>query len=256
VKRTGRIHRKLPGAAAGSFSPLTTHDARRAERTRGAVGERRGVIAPRSRARATGQRSILAGLDARFRRFLGELDRREGYVQGHSVAVSEVALAIAGELEVPQPKLPALALGALLHDIGKVFIETRVLSKTGPLAPTEAETIRLHTVLGEAFLKPTIADATVLAVVRSHHERWDGDGYPDGLGGFEIPLAARIVATADAFIAMREARPYRRALALDEVFDELVRSAPQQFDGSCVKALIESATRIPDGKAGLAGARA
>jgi len=178
--------------------------------------------------------------DDRFRRFLHELDRREGYVPGHSVAVCEATLAIARELEVDDAKLPALALGALLHDIGKVFIQTKLLGKSGPLSAAEAETIRMHTVLGEAFLRPSLSDATVLAVVRSHHERWDGKGYPDGLGGYAIPLAARIVATADAFIAMREARPYRRALAMDEVFEELLRSAPDQFDTSCVSALIES----------------
>jgi len=168
------------------------------------------------------------------------LDRREGYIPGHSAAVCELSLAIARELELPEDELPGLALGALLHDIGKVFIQTRLLSKSGPLAPVEAETIRLHTVLGETFLKPTIDDATVLAVVRSHHERWDGNGYPDRLGGYAIPRPARIVSAADAFIAMRETRPYRRALALDEVVDELQRSAPTQFDSSCVSALLES----------------
>jgi len=206
------------------------------------LGEPRRVTRLRSGrgSRAIGDGSIVAHLDGRFRRFLADLDRREGYVPGHSVAVCEHALAIARELEVREAELPALALGALLHDIGKVFIQTKLLSKSGPLARVEAEAIRLHTVLGEAFLKPTIADATVLAVVRSHHERWDGNGYPDGLGGYGIPLAARIVATADAFIAMREARPYRRALALDEVVDELQRSAPSQLDSFCVSALLDS----------------
>ncbi len=182
----------------------------------------------------------LPKLEARFRRFLAELDRSEGCVAGHSAAVCKTALTMARALEVAAGELPVVALGALMHDIGKVFVGGGLLSKAAPLTEAELETLRLHPLLGEALLAPTVSHATVLGIVRWHHERWDGAGYPDGLGGSAIPLGARIVATADAFTAMREARAYRRALGLEEAVDELQRLSGRQFDGACVDALVGS----------------
>jgi HD-GYP domain-containing protein (c-di-GMP phosphodiesterase class II) len=182
----------------------------------------------------------LPKLEARFRRFLDELDRSEGFVAGHSATVCKLALTMARALEVAADELPVVALGALMHDIGKVFVGGRLLSKAAPLTEVELETLRLHPLLGEALLAPTVSDRTVLGIVRWHHERWDGSGYPDGLGGSEIPLGARIVGAADAFTAMREARAYRRALGLEEAIGELQRLSGRQFDGACAEALIGS----------------
>jgi putative nucleotidyltransferase with HDIG domain len=182
----------------------------------------------------------LPELGTRLRGFLAELDRREGYVAGHSLAVCRVALRIARRLELGEHDLSVLAYGALLHDIGKVFIDSRLLGKSSALSEAEAETIRLHPVLGEALLGSTIDERPVLEVVRSHHERWDGAGYPDGLDGDTIPLPARIVGAADAYIAMRETRAYRDALELDDAVAELERLAGAQFDGECVRALVDS----------------
>jgi HD-GYP domain-containing protein (c-di-GMP phosphodiesterase class II) len=182
----------------------------------------------------------LPKLEARFRRFLAELERSEGYVAGHSATVCKTALAMARALEVAAGEQPLVALGALMHDIGKVFVDGSLLSKAAPLTEAELETLRLHPLLGEALLAPTVSDRTVLGIVRWHHERWDGAGYPDGLGGSEIPLGARIVGTADAFAAMREARAYRRALELEEAVAELHRLSGRQFDGACVDALVGS----------------
>lgn len=179
-------------------------------------------------------------LERRLRLLLDELDRREGYVRGHSVAVCELAVRVARKLGVAESELGAVAIGALMHDIGKVFIDGRVLGKPAPLSEAEWETIRLHPALGEALLTPTISQEAVLGIVRWHHERWDGSGYPDGLGGHAIPIGARIVAAADAFSAMRESRAYRAALHLDDAVDELRRTSWTQFDGSCVRALVES----------------
>jgi HD-GYP domain-containing protein (c-di-GMP phosphodiesterase class II) len=184
--------------------------------------------------------SPLPKLEARFRRFLAELDRSEGYVAGHSATVCKRAMAMARALDVAAGELPVVALGALMHDIGKVFVGGGLLSKAAPLTDAELETLRLHPLLGEALLAPTVSDETVLGIVRWHHERWDGAGYPDGLGGSEIPIGARIVGTADAFTAMREARAYRRALGLEEAVDELQRVSGRQFDCACVEALIGS----------------
>jgi HD-GYP domain-containing protein (c-di-GMP phosphodiesterase class II) len=183
---------------------------------------------------------VLSEVEGRLRTFLAELDRRTGYVRGHSRAVCELAVRIARQLGVAGDQLLALAVGALLHDIGKVFIDGRVLGKAAPLSQAEWETIRLHPALGEALLAPTISKADVLAVVRWHHERWDGRGYPDRLDGPEIPLGARIVAAADAFSAMRESRAYRPPLPLDDAVEELQRTSWSQFDGVCVSALVDS----------------
>jgi HD-GYP domain-containing protein (c-di-GMP phosphodiesterase class II) len=186
-------------------------------------------------------------LESRFRRFLAELDRCDGFVAGHSVAVGKAALRLARALDVAAAELPAVTLGALMHDIGKVFVDARVLGKQAPLTRAELETIRLHPLLGEALLAPTVSHATVLGIVRWHHERWDGGGYPDGLEGAATPLGARIVAAADAFVAMRESRAYRPPRSLDDAVEELRRLSGHQFDPACVAALL-GAIRQAEGR--------
>jgi HD-GYP domain len=177
-------------------------------------------------------------LESRFRRFLDELDRYEGFVPGHSVAVCKTSHRLARELDVDAGELPTVTLGALMHDIGKVFVDGRVLGKAAPLTAAEMESIRLHPLLGEALLAPTLHHEIVLGIVRWHHERWDGGGYPDGLEGASTPLGARIVAAADAFTAMRESRAYRPGRSLEESIDELHRLSGLQFDPACVEALV------------------
>jgi len=180
----------------------------------------------------------LPRLQPRFRHFLAELDRCEGYVAGHSVAVCKTALRIGQTFGLTRAELHTVALGALVHDIGKVFVGGRLLGKAGPLTRAEVVTIRLHPLLGEALLAPTVTNATLLGIVRWHHERWDGGGYPDGLERTDAPLPARIVATADAFVAMGEARAYREPRSLDDAVAELERQAGVQFDPECVHALV------------------
>jgi ribonuclease P protein subunit RPR2 len=132
------------------------------------------------------------------------------------------------------------AYGFLLHDVGKIGIPDNVLQKPGPLTTDERRLMQTHTVLGEqmlggvAFLK-----GQGLLVVRSHHERWDGDGYPDGLGGEEIPLAARIFAVADTLDAMTSDRPYRRGGSWEEAGAEIVAQSGRQFDPAMVDAFRE-----------------
>src|SRR5262249_22774422 len=188
---------------------------------------------------------MLPELESRFSSLLAELDRCEGFVAGHSVAVCKSALRLAEELGVSAEELPSVTLGALMHDIGKVFVDGRLLGKPTPLTTAELETIRLHPQLREALLAPTVSHRTVLGIVRWHHERWDGGGYPDGLERTATPLGARIVATADAFVAMRESRAYRVRRSLDETLDELRRLAGSQFDPACVEALVRT-VRKPD----------
>ena len=183
---------------------------------------------------------VVPELEPRWQTFIDELERLDGCVNGHSATVCSLAVRIGRALTLGEPELALIATGAMMHDVGKVFIHGRVLAKPTPLSRSEWETIRLHPALGEALLEPSEAREGVLGIVRWHHERWDGGGYPDGLDRRAIPLGARVVATADAFSAMRETRPYRSALHLDEAVDELERTSWTQLDGDCVRALVDS----------------
>ena len=127
--------------------------------------------------------------------------------------------------------------GALLHDVGKLLVDDSILSKPGPLTPDERRQVDRHPVEGDLLVRGAV-DADVADVVRAHHERWDGAGYPYGLLRNEIPLAARLVAVADAYQAMLEERPYRHARTKDEALDELSACAGSQFDPACVAALV------------------
>jgi len=173
-------------------------------------------------------------------RLAGLVDRlelKEGYAGEHTAAVSALALAIAKKLKLSAAERRCVELGALLHDVGKLSIPDRVLTKPGPLNELEWAAMRRHAALGERLLAHILDQAEVLAIVRSHHERWDGSGYPDGMRGKEIPLAARIVAVADAFQAMIEPRPYRAPRTRESALEEIAGQSGRQFDPVCVDAL-------------------
>jgi len=175
-----------------------------------------------------------------YLRLAGLVDRlelKEGYTGEHTAAVGRVAVAIATELKLPAAERRHVELGALLHDVGKLSIPDRVLMKPGPLNELEWEAMRRHATLGERLLARIVQQPDVLAVVRSHHERWDGRGYPDGKRGEEIPLPARIVAVADAFQAMIEPRPYREPRTREAAVAEIHANSGFQFDPGCVEAL-------------------
>jgi putative nucleotidyltransferase with HDIG domain len=173
-------------------------------------------------------------------RLAGLVDRlelKEGYAGEHTAAVSSLALAIATELKLSAAERRCVELGALLHDVGKLSIPDRVLTKPGPLNELEWAAMRRHAALGERLLAHILDQADVLAIVRSHHERWDGTGYPDGKRGEDIPRAARIVAVADAFQAMIEPRPYRAPRTRRAAVEEIASQSGRQFDPVCVEAL-------------------
>ena len=175
-----------------------------------------------------------------YLRLAGLVDRlelKEGYAGEHTAAVSRVAVAIATELKLGPDERRCVELGALLHDVGKLSIPDRVLTKPGPLNELEWAAMRRHAALGERLLAHILDQADVLAIVRSHHERWDGSGYPDGKSGEDIPLSARIVAVADAFQAMIEPRPYRAPRTRASALEEIASQSGRQFDPVCVDAL-------------------
>jgi len=164
---------------------------------------------------------------------------RTGYPDAHAIAVAECALRIATRLGVERGVIQVIAEGALLHDVGKLRVDEQILLKPGPLTPGEQRRVREHPIEGERIVGGNV-DPDVADVVRAHHERWDGTGYPSGLAGDEIPLAARIVAVADAYLAMCEDRPYRARLTHDKAVQELCDCAGTQFDPVCVDALLET----------------
>jgi HD-GYP domain-containing protein (c-di-GMP phosphodiesterase class II) len=147
-------------------------------------------------------------------------------------------VAVAVELELPAATVELARLGGWLHDCGKVSVPTDILSHRGPLDEQARERVRNHAVAGEALVSvvPGLSDAA--QVVRSHHERFDGSGYPDGLAGEEIPMAARIVGAADAFVAMTESRPYEGPRRHAEAVEELMQGAGSHFDPQVVAAIV------------------
>jgi putative nucleotidyltransferase with HDIG domain len=160
-----------------------------------------------------------------------------GYPDTHSIAVADCAAQIAEQLNLGDEERRAVVDGALLHDVGKLLVDRRILDKPGPLTPDERQEVNEHPVHGEKIVGDAV-DRTVAQVIRCHHERWDGAGYPDGLSEQQIPLAARVVAVADAFLAMRERRPYRLPLTKRGALKELTHGRGSQFDPRCVDALV------------------
>jgi HD-GYP domain-containing protein (c-di-GMP phosphodiesterase class II) len=162
---------------------------------------------------------------------------RIGYPDDHAIAVAECSLRIAVRLDLDADARHTIAVGALLHDVGKLHVDNRILSKPGPLTVAERRKVERHPVEGERIVRDAVAPP-VRDVVLAHHERWDGAGYPRGLAGSDIPLAARVVAVADAFLAMCETRPYRTRRTQGEAVEEIEACAGSQFDPTCVKALV------------------
>jgi putative nucleotidyltransferase with HDIG domain len=166
------------------------------------------------------------------------LQAKDPYTAGHSMRVAAIAKAMAEDMGLPPEEVRQLVIGAELHDIGKIGVPEHLLHKPGRLSDAEYQQVMQHTVMGEEIVAPLLGtDSTVRDVVRWHHEHMDGWGGPDGLEGDTIPLAARIVAVADAFDAMTTARPYRRALTTVMTLAELRREAESHFDPACVDVL-------------------
>ena len=170
--------------------------------------------------------------------FSGMLDARDSETEGHSQRVVAYAIAIGQELCLNEDDMAALEVGALLHDIGKVGVADAILRKNGPLTAEEWHEMRRHPEIGWNLASriPFLHNASPL--VRHHHERWDGNGYPDQLRGEDIPLIARVFSVADSFDAMISDRPYRRGLPIEDAISELQRGAGSQFDPRVIAAFL------------------
>jgi len=174
------------------------------------------------------------------------LEAKDSYTQQHSERVTFYAIQTANALGCSEEEVETLRFAGYLHDIGKVGVKDTVLLKEGKLNEDEFQEIMRHPMIGEEIVKHLELLPEERAIIRSHHERWDGTGYPDGLKGEETPFLARILAVCDAYDAMTSTRPYRHALSHEEAMEELILYKWRQFDGDVVDAfssIIEDAKK-------------
>lgn len=164
------------------------------------------------------------------------IENKDSYTAGHVHRVTNYSLLLGMELKLSQEELGDLWLAAALHDVGKIFVSDAILGKSGPLTPEEAEVMKAHPVAGARILAEVSDLHGALGGVRHHHERYDGQGYPDGLQGDEIPLAARIIAVADTYDAITTQRPYRSARSPQQAAREIAAVAGTQLCPSVVRA--------------------
>jgi PAS domain S-box-containing protein/putative nucleotidyltransferase with HDIG domain len=170
--------------------------------------------------------------------FANAIDAKSHWTRGHSENVTKYAILIAKEMGLKEKEIENLSTASLLHDIGKIGINDAILEKPGRLTKEEFEIVKKHPVKGEEILSPIKGFKHILPIIRAHHEKIDGTGYPDGLKGDEIPLSARILCAADSFDSMTSDRPYRPAPGKDYAISELKRCAGIQFDSDVVKAFL------------------
>jgi putative two-component system response regulator len=166
------------------------------------------------------------------------VEAKDTLTEKHTRRVADSAQHLGVRLGLPQAALDALYRGGIVHDIGKIGVSESILLKAGPLSFGELERMRTHPEIGENIVSPLRSGSNLLPIIRHHHERFDGQGYPDGLRGNGIPLLARIIAICDAFDAMVNDRPYRRGLSVDQATAILRDGAGTQWDPQLVDLFI------------------
>jgi putative nucleotidyltransferase with HDIG domain len=172
------------------------------------------------------------------------VELRDTYTGEHSQRVTLFAILLGQQLHLSAEDLELIRIGTPLHDIGKIGIEDAILRKPDRLTQEEFEIMKTHTTKGAEFIQPIADLRSILPIVRSHHERWDGRGYPDGLKGEDIPRLARIVAVANAFDAMVFDTPYRRGQPAEIAFAEIEREQGRQFDPDVVTAFLQIREKV------------
>jgi putative nucleotidyltransferase with HDIG domain len=177
------------------------------------------VIPPSRQASLDGVRALVRAVEA-----------KDPYTRQHSEQVAHYTVHLSRAMGTGGEQIESFRVAALLHDVGKIGVPDAVLTKTGPLAPEEFEYIRRHPAVGADILSHFAVFAAEAHLVRHHHERWDGKGYPDGLTGEESPTGARIIHVADCIDAMLMDRSYKSAYPVEKMLDELARCAGSQFD--------------------------
>ncbi len=164
------------------------------------------------------------------------IDAKDPYTRGHSVRVNKYSVIIARHMGLGKKEIDAIHVASVLHDVGKIGIHDAILNKPGALTPKEYDIMKTHTTRGAEIMAPIRMLKNTIAGLRSHHERWNGSGYPDGLKGEEIPLMGRIIAVADSFDAMTTNRPYQRSLSFQKAVARINDIKPGAFDDRVVEA--------------------
>lgn len=190
---------------------------------------------------ARSQQLLLAQLQQAYQAslimFANAIELRDQYTRGHVERVVDYSQALARQMGWNSSQTNSLRFGSILHDIGKIYIRESILRKPGPLDESEWAEMKRHPVVGAELIKNIPYLAIAIPVVRHHHERWDGKGYPDGLAGEKIPMTARIVMVADALDAMTTSRAYQRKSTPEEAYEEILRCAGTAYDPDVVEAL-------------------
>ena len=175
----------------------------------------------------------------------GAIDAKDPYTKGHSTSVSKFSEALARAINLPEKEVERITLGALLHDVGKIGIPESILKKEGPLSDDEWKIMKQHPVIGtEKVLKPNPSLRDLIPIVKYHHERVDGKGYPDGLSDKDIPLAAKIVAIADTYHALISDRPYRKGMNIEKAISILEEGAGKQWDENLIRTFVQIAPSL------------
>lgn len=175
----------------------------------------------------------------------GAIDAKDPYTKGHSTSVSKYSEALARAINLPEKEVERITLGALLHDVGKIGISESILKKEGPLSDDEWNIMKQHPVIGtEKVLQPNPSLRDLIPIVKYHHERVDGKGYPEGLSNDQIPLAAKIVAIADTYHALTSDRPYRKGMDIEKAISILEDGAGKQWDENLVRTFIQIAPSL------------
>lgn len=188
------------------------------------------------------QQKLLQGKSFRnsiINTLLAMLYEKSTETEEHCKRLEAYCVAIGQKMNLTTKDLDELSLLALLHDIGKVVIPPSLLKKPGPLTPAEWEEMRRHPEIGYRIARESTELASISNLILSHHERWDGKGYPRGLIGEDIPLACRIISVVDAFDAMTNNRVYRKAMSVEEAITEIKKNAGTQFDPQIVEVFLE-----------------
>jgi putative nucleotidyltransferase with HDIG domain len=199
-----------------------------------AIGKQAGIAIERAMLHEETKKRLTSAVSS----LVAALEAASPATLGHSARVAAVSVQIARQLELPEDVVEKVRLTALLHDIGKVLLPRELLEKPGSLRPEEREWLKAHAVAGARIAATIHGIGEVVDGVRSHHEHFDGQGYPEGLKGDGIPMMARIVGVADAYDAMSQPQPFRQAMAPEAVRSELEAQSSKQFDPAIVAALL------------------
>jgi putative nucleotidyltransferase with HDIG domain len=193
--------------------------------------------------RQSSDSKLIFAHDRTMQGWLSALRLRDQETEGHAHRVMEMTLHLARQIGIPDAELIHIRRGAILHDIGKMAIPDSILFKPAPLTEQEWKIMRRHPVIATEILSPIPYLAPALPIPCSHHEKWDGSGYPDGLAGTDIPIAARIFAFADVYDALTSDRPYRRAWPQEDALDYIFKQSGAHFDPSIAPVFISMFSR-------------